>query len=96
MKMKKFTTRIELHNVEGGDQYEKLHKEMENEGFSKTIKNENGTEYYLPNAEYNKEGDFERDVVLNSAKKACNKVGEKYSILVTESNGRTWYNLEKI
>lgn len=94
--MEKFTTRVELHNIEGGALYEKLHEEMEKEGFSRIIKDNEGIKYHLPNAEYNKIGDFTREQVLNSAKRACNKVIDDYSILVTESNGRTWHNLEKV
>jgi hypothetical protein len=50
----------------------------------------------MPTAEYNKEGNYTRDQVFESAKRAAEKVGKKFSVLVTESTGRTWHNLEAV
>jgi hypothetical protein len=69
---------------------------MENAGFARTIKNTNDVEYHLPEAEYDYEGNVTRKDVMNKAKKAADKTGNEYSILVTESNGRTWFGLEKV
>lgn len=94
--MASFTTRVELHNAKDPEDYEKLHIEMGKENFTKTIKSDSGTEYHLPRAEYNKEGNYTRADVFESAKRAASKVVKKYSVLVTESNGRTWYGLDKV
>ena len=91
--MNEFTTRVELHDATVKD-YEKLHSEMENQKFSRTItSSDDGTIYHLPTAEYNKIGNFTKYDVLNSAKAAATQTGKKFSILVTVSNGRTWTNL---
>jgi len=69
---------------------------MEAEGFSRTIKDDDGTEYRLPTAEYNLIGSFRRKEVLDKAKSAADGTGKKYFILVTESKGRTWAKLKRV
>jgi len=90
--MTKFTTRVELINANSED-YDELHKEMEARNFSRTIISDDGKEYYLPPAEYNREGNYTREQTLAAAKSASSATGKKYRVLVTESNGRSWYNL---
>ena len=92
--MPNFTTRVELHDANVTD-YEKLHSTMEAEGFTRTIVSSEGVKYHLPTAEYNRSGELTRDKVLESAKQAAESTHKHYSILVTESEGRTWWNLKK-
>jgi hypothetical protein len=93
----KFTVRVELHDYPTADEYEALHEAMAAQGFSRTIVDENtGEEYYLPTAEYNLIGSLDRDVVLARADRAANQTGKRYSVVVTPSSGRTWYNLEPV
>lgn len=92
--MAKFTTRVELHNAGYGD-YEALHTAMASQGFTRQISDGKKT-YRLPTAEYNREGSLERSAVLESAENAARTTGRRYSILVTESEGRTWSGLEVI
>lgn len=92
--MNRFTTRVELH---GATDYDLLHEEMEKEGFTRTIfDDETGVEYHLPTAEYNKVGDYTKEEVLASAESAAKKTKKKYSILVTKSAGRFFSNLEVV
>jgi hypothetical protein len=93
--MVKFTTRVELHSASLESDYEKLHAEMAKENFTRTIVITDG-EVKLPTAEYNKDGKYTKEQVLDSAKRAATKIGKKFSVLVTESNGRTWCNLETV
>ena len=93
--MPKFTTRVELHDADESN-YETLHKAMERQGFSRYIKDSDGKRYHLPTAEYNFEGDATRSDVLEKAKAAAKTTGRKYEALVTESNGRNWYNLTQV
>jgi len=51
--------------------------------------------YQLPPAEYDYSGYVTRAQVLDKAKTAAASVKSKYSVLVTESAGRTWYGLAK-
>ena len=92
--MASFTTRVELHDA-NDDDYEKLHEKMEAKGFSRTITSDEGTTYHLPPAEYDYSGDVTRAQVREKAKSAASLVMSSYSVLVTESNGRTWHALKK-
>lgn len=92
--MAKFTTRVELHDAKSTD-YDKLHEQMEAKGFTKTWKTDGGTVYHLPTAEYDYRGDKSKDEVLELAKGAAGRVKPSYEVFVTESAGRTAYNLTK-
>ena len=92
--MSKYTVRVELHGAEEVD-YEILHKAMHAKGFLQTI--EDGTTFKLPTAEYNYVGaEEDKGEVLDMAKDAAAKTKLKFSILVTKSAGRTWYNLGEV
>ena len=91
--MASFTTRVELHNT---SDYQKLHEEMEQRGFSREIKSSDDVWYHLPTAEYDISGNFTRGDVLDKAQAAIDAIKKKGMILVTESAGRKWKNLEKV
>jgi len=99
--MANFTTRVVLHKDDktyeplDSETYEILHEAMEEQGFSRTIIGDNGHEYHLPPAEYNKIGDFTGDQVRSSAQAAAKKTGKKKSIIVTEGV-RFWIGLKKV
>jgi hypothetical protein len=93
--MPRFTTRVELHSATADD-YSFLHSAMELEGFSRLIENGDGVSHHLPTAEYNYDGPSKRAEVLEAAERAAAKTKRKYSILVTESNGRTWSGLARV
>ena len=87
-----FTVRVELHSADEPD-YELLHSKMEEAGFTRTIEGRGKKLWAFPKAEYNLEGGGDKQDVLKAARAAAESTGRKYSILVTESNGRTWWNL---
>jgi len=93
--MAQFTTRVELHDADWND-YTKLHAQMARQGFSQTIKSDDGTVYELPPAEYNYSGSITRSDVLNKAQAAVGAVKTSYAVLVTESDGRTWSGLKQL
>jgi hypothetical protein len=94
--MAKFTTRVELHGSHEEEDYEILHKAMEEMGFLRTIlATKTNKVYKLPPAEYNAIGNFTREQVLQAAKNAAKKTKKAYSVIVTPSSGRIWYNLEE-
>jgi len=68
---------------------------MENRGFSRLITSDSGTTYHLPTAEYDFRGNSTRSEVLQKAKSAARATGKSASVLVTESNGRSWDNLDR-
>jgi len=93
--MAQFTTRVELHGVTW-QEYNRLHCAMELQGFSRTIKANDGIAYMLPMAEYNRSGDgLTTTQVLSEAKVAAASVAGKFSILVTEASARVWIDLKK-
>jgi hypothetical protein len=93
--MPRFITRVELHYADKDD-YETLHPAMEGEGFSQTIRSDEGVVYHLPTAEYDRQGgNLTRNDVLESAKKAASTTGCKFGAIVTEFSGCTWSGLAK-
>lgn len=90
------TIRVQLVDVKTGDDaYETLHDEMKARGYPRTISS-GGTTYRLPFGSYNSPGSADRnDVLANAKAAAAAATGHKSRILVTESAGRTWSNLEK-
>ena len=92
--MADFTIRIVLSDATW-DQYEEMYEHLADVGITDLITSDNGTTYRMPPAEYNYQGDATRAQVLELAKDAAAKVVRKYSVLVTESKGRTWHSLEK-
>jgi hypothetical protein len=94
--MPRSTTRIELHDADEDD-YENLHDAMAKEGFSRFISDSEGKKYHLPTAEYNSEAYDDKDEALKAAKRAAKAIGfnnDNFEVLVTMSDGRTWYNLD--
>jgi hypothetical protein len=72
--------------------YNILHDEMEHEGFTRTIIGDDGDEYHLPDAEYNKIGEFNKSDIMAAAKRAANNTARHFRILITEEiGGRSWY-----
>lgn len=70
---------------------------MEERGFAKTITSNDNVTYRLPDAEYNLIGTYTKEQVLDLVKEAVRTLtGKTAEILVTESKGRIWTNLEKI
>lgn len=90
--MARFTVRVELHDADW-DQYMKLYEKMGKQGFSDVIKTEKGA-VKMPPAEYNYDGTATKEQVLEKAKSAASQVVHSFAVLVTESNGRTWYGLD--
>lgn len=93
--MANYTVRIELREAERED-YTVLYEELEARGFTDTITSDSGVTYQLPDAEYNYEGEATRKEVLAMAKSAAKETGVEYSVLVTQSAGRTWHNLREV
>lgn len=88
-----YTVRIELHH--GEHDFDTLHQQMKEKGFSKQIKAYDGKVYDLPRGEYSIETDKGSSFVLSAAKSAVKKTGHNAEILVTESHGRVWSGLHE-
>lgn len=95
--MTNYTVRVELHDADDND-YEKLHEEMRNQGFSRSI-GIDGVRWKLPSAEYSMVEDLTPEQVLSKAQAAANKVQPvpEPSILVTGSpTPRVFSGLKKL
>ena len=92
--MARFTVRVELHAGEH-KHYLMLYKELAARTFDDTIEAER-VRYKLPTGEYNYEGNKTKEQVLSLAKDAASRVSRSYSILITESTGRSFLNLKAI
>ncbi|AJJ18545.1 MULTISPECIES: hypothetical protein [Yersinia] len=87
-----FTVSVVLHNAVDGD-YESLSKKMIDAGFTRLIGREKV--YKLPEGEFNYgSGTLNKQDVADLALKIAEEVRFIPSILVTESGGRTWRNLD--
>ncbi len=91
---KNFTTRVELHNASWQD-YTKLHAEMAAEGFSHTIRGNDGVVYELPTAEYVIQGNYTIEQITDKAKRAASRTQKSYAVFVTEAVQWMWYGLQK-
>lgn len=92
--MARFTVRVELHDATWKD-YARLYDQLAAKGFTDVIVGSKDVKHKLPPAEYNYDGLASAADVLNKAKAAAEVVGRKYAVLVTESAGRVWHNLDK-
>lgn len=90
-----FTTRVELHQANYED-YSRLHREMELEGFGRTITSDDGRMYHLPTAEYNMEANLTYEQVRDKASRAAAKTRRTYAVLVTEGRIRAWSGLQEV
>lgn len=91
--MADFTVRVELHGAAWED-YDTLRVEMEAKGFSAVVQGSGGMPYELPAGDYAVSGDLTRQQVLARARRAADRSGCSYAVLVTESAGRAWWGLE--
>lgn len=91
--MADFTVRVELHGAACED-YDALRVEMEADGFSAEVQGSGGMAYELPAGEYAATGEMTRQQVLTRTKRAADRSGFSYAVLVTESAGRAWWGLE--
>jgi hypothetical protein len=94
--MSNFTTRVELYDAAGIEDYNKLNEEMSRQGFRKRVQMPGQPVYQLPTGEYNFNDEFfSISQVLEMAKTAATATGKRFSVLVTRADGnREWFNLE--
>jgi hypothetical protein len=93
--MAQFTTRVLLNGYPTAEDFESLHKAMKRRGFSRVIKSDDGDYYWLPNAEYDRQGNLTVNQVLDDAKAAANSVSTPNEVLVTDAKSRMWNGLKK-
>lgn len=90
--MPMFITRVELHNANWSD-YERLHEQMKKQGYTQTIRSDDGDVYELPPAEYHLSANITRTDATERAKRAVVATSKKGAVFVTEAVGCTWNGL---
>jgi hypothetical protein len=90
--MAKFLVRVELHNAVWDD-YETLHAEMTDRGFSREITGDNGRAFQLPTAEYVIYTEAELENVRTLAAEAAQTTGRKFGVIVAEYFRSAWVGL---
>ena len=94
--MATFIVRVELHGADEWEDYDKLHSEMENEGFSRTITGSDKVVYHLPTAEYRIASDLLTKEIQEKAKNAARRTGKPFSILTVKAARTRFFNLAKV
>ena len=91
--MANFIARVELHTASYAD-YEDLHGYMQQRGYSRTVKGDNGNTYQLPTGTYVSTGVYpSHDRALQAAGAAAGSTGKASSIIVADWNGARWQGL---
>jgi phosphoribosylanthranilate isomerase len=87
-------SRVQLNGRPTAEQYEKLHKQMKQRGFTRVIESSEHKWYWLSHGEYNRETNASHDQVLADAKAAAATVSTDYEVLVSETASSKWFNLK--
>ena len=88
--MADFIIRVELHAATASD-YERLHRAMEFQGFSRTIVGGDGRVHQLPTAEYRQTSTLSVEQVRQKVKAVVVTVKPSYEILVVQVAGWSGY-----
>ena len=90
----KFTVTIDITNLTS-EQFSLLDKRMRIEYFNNLIKSSKKEDYILPKGWYVLYGFYKLSDVLSKTKKCTSFLSDSPAILITESVGRSWSNLDK-
>lgn len=90
--MASYLVRVELHSATWDD-YETLHAEMAERGFSREITGNNGLTYQLPTAEYDIEAESGLESVRALAADAARATRRKFGVIVAEYSRSGWVGL---
>lgn len=92
--MPTFITRVELHDATYQD-YVKLHGYMAQEGFTNTIRSDDGGLYQLPPAEYHLVVNCTAAQARDKASAAAQKTLKKFAVIASEYTAAAWVGLAK-
>ncbi len=92
--MASFMTRVELHGAAYQD-YVNLHSFMAQEGFTNTIRSNEGVLYQLPPAEYELIANCTSVQARDKASKAASRTLKTFAVLTVEYTSGAWSGLGK-
>jgi hypothetical protein len=91
--MANFIARVELHSASYED-YESLHANMQQRGYPRSIKGDDGKTYQLPTGTYVSSAHFPSSpAALQAAVAAANSTGKSSAVIVAEWNSASWQGL---
>jgi hypothetical protein len=91
--MANYIARVELHSATY-ENYEELHGNMSQQGYSRMIRGSDGKDYHLPTGTYvMRNSNSPRSDALDRAGNAAAQTGKKSSIIVAEWDNATWRGL---
>ena len=93
--MASFMTRVELHSATYQD-YANLHTYMAQEGFTNTIRSNEGVLYQLPPAEYELIANCTAMQARDKAVKAATRTSKKFAVVAVEYGSAAWVGLSKV
>ena len=89
-----FMTRVELHGAVYQD-YVNLHTYMAQEGFTNTIRSDDGVTYQLPPAEYELNATCTAAQARDKASKAATRTLKAFAVVAAERTSAAWIGLAK-
>jgi hypothetical protein len=87
--------RVELHAVNSEALYERLHAEMANVGFSRTINSGDGKRYALPTGTYRSDTYYDESAARDAAARAAESVAPSFGVIATAGKS-AWQGLGRI
>lgn len=93
--MATFMTRVELHGATYDD-YANLHAYMAQEGFTNTIRSDDGVLYHLPPAEYDLDANCTVVQARDKASKAATRTSKSFAVLSVEYGAAAWVGLPTV
>jgi len=95
--MADYLARVELHDAEEEEDYEKLDEAMEKRGFVQTIQADDGTAYQLPDTTYVvQNSNMTATAAHDAAVAAAQETGFEFGLIVVEFASSEWTNLEAV
>ena len=93
--MANYIARVELHGATEEEDYEVLHDEMAQRGFTRQIQGNDGVEYQLPTGTYVvQDTDATLQTAYNAVEQAAAATEFEYSLIVTDWNNAQFTGLE--
>jgi hypothetical protein len=93
--MARVIVRVELHEANTEQQYERLHRQMAAAGFGRTITGGDGNKYWLPTATYSSEQFASETAARDAAWNAVAGIVAKYAVIAT-SGPSAWEGLSTV
>jgi hypothetical protein len=84
--MSTFIARIELHPADQEQDHSAVHAAMEQVGFSRIYRAQDGVSYHLPASEYCINSERTVEEILEQARHAARKITSQFMLLVSDTN----------